>query len=339
MKNLVSIIFNIFLVSIVFIIFISINIFANSRITVDEVLYESAETDIGSNVGEFVWDGNNTITLNSYDGGSIRAEGDLVVILNGDNKITCNDSENYGLSTQNGNLTIEGNGSLTIDALDDAKWSSGICIVVDDEDKTVEMNGVDIIVNAAFCGIEGHIEDFNRNNITGSTFLDIINSNVTLNGTKAIYMCGDKANIKLSGGHFLEPNNGYFVDMNFEGTKNAKVLSDRNDNIVMVGTDYDANSNLIELRDFLTDYNISKNVKIEKSIIGNIATSFTISPRTNIIIISVLIVLLILIIICLFKKKKNIQNTLEEHNKENNIENKDNNVNAENNINTENNSN
>ena len=107
---------------------------AATEISVDEQWYYEQASGSGSNGGTWSWDGADDMVLNNYDGGSIRAVGDLNVELVGENTITADaqkvDGYEYdvynstGLSAdvareggrvvEQGELTVSGDGSLTI---------------------------------------------------------------------------------------------------------------------------------------------------------------------------------------------------------------------------------
>lgn len=84
---------------------------AATAVNVEGIDYAAAANGSGSGGGTWVWDGADAMALNNYNGGAIRATGDLTINLTGDNTVS-----NTGGSTvavKSGDLTITGDGSLT----------------------------------------------------------------------------------------------------------------------------------------------------------------------------------------------------------------------------------
>lgn len=86
--------------------------FAASRLTVSDTSYEGGAAASGEG---WTWDGADDMGLNGFNGGSIVAEGDLIVTVSGDNTVAPivvkSDAESEGNLTLNG----EEGASLTID--------------------------------------------------------------------------------------------------------------------------------------------------------------------------------------------------------------------------------
>ena len=91
--------------------FMPIRAFAASNVNVEGTDYSVAANGNGSNGGTWVWDGVDLMSLDSYDGGAIRAVGDLIVDLKGNN--TVSNTGGSTISVDSGDLTITGDGSLT----------------------------------------------------------------------------------------------------------------------------------------------------------------------------------------------------------------------------------
>lgn len=99
--------------------------FASTTINVEGTDYTEAASGHGSGGGTWKWDGADAMGLNDYVGGRITADGALDITLTGENVI------NYDASTDGGNtalvtgyqdggdLTIEGDGNLTVNATAD----------------------------------------------------------------------------------------------------------------------------------------------------------------------------------------------------------------------------
>lgn len=270
----------------------SITSYAGNIITVDEMIFDEPIVFTGINGGTFEWNADGVVILDNYDGGSIRGDGDLEVVVKGNNKITCSSGESYGLSTHLGNLRIKGNGTLSIEAKEKTTWSSAIYITADNEDKIIDIEGVDIIADGAFAGIEAHVEDYDGDGNTKSCKLNINNAKVNLSGINAAYICGNEADISLNNTNIINPNNTHVVDLYFNDRKNAKIFSQNDEAIKMLESEYDSNGNLDELSAFLSDYSIVNNVVIDKK---------TISVPILLVFVVLLIVTIILII-CLKSK-------------------------------------
>lgn len=242
----------------------SINSFAGNVITIDEEMLDEPTVSNGSNAGTFNWNADGLLILDSYDGGSISAIGDLEVRINGNNKITCNDSEPYGISTQLGNLTIKGKGTLTIDATEKSKWSSAIYISVDNDEKSININDIDLIANGAYAGIEAHVEDYDGDGRIGSAILNVSNTNLALNATNAIYIGGKEAKVKFSNDKIIEPNTAKLTNLYFDENKVAVVIGANNEDIRLLESDYQANTNINALKQFVNENGIISEVNIKR---------------------------------------------------------------------------
>ena len=253
-----------FVTSVIMFGLVSFNAMAGNTITIDEVMYDEAYVVNGVYGGTAEWNANGVLTLDNFDGGSIRGDGDLEIIVKGKNRITCSQGEIYGLSTRLGNLHIKGDGKLTVEATEKSKWSSAIYIVVDSEDKEISIDGVEIVANSAFCGIEAHVEDYDRDGITKSATLNINNASLSLSGAKAIFICGDNANVIMNNAKIKEPANAHVVDFYFNDIKTAKVFSDKNEDMRLLESEYDANNNIDDLKVFLTENGMLSSIVIEK---------------------------------------------------------------------------
>lgn len=83
-----------------------------------------AGTAAGDEAGTWSWDGANDMKLNGYDGGSIGAKGNLTIGVMGTNTITA-DAGQSAIAVKNGNLAINGDGTLNATAQTDVIAASG----------------------------------------------------------------------------------------------------------------------------------------------------------------------------------------------------------------------
>ena len=241
----------------------SLSAYASNIITVDEMMFDEPTVFTGTNGGTFEWNADGVVTLDNYDGGSIRGDGDLVVIVKGENKIICSSGESYGLSTHLGSLDIKGNGTLTIEAKEKTTWSSAVYITVDNEDESINIEGINLIANGAFAGIEARVQDYDGDGNTKSCKLNINNAKVDLSGINAAYICGNEADIILDNTNITKPINAHIVDLYFDDRKNAKIFSKKGEAIKLLESEYDSNGNIDELNSFLSNYSIVSNVVID----------------------------------------------------------------------------
>lgn len=100
--------------------------FAADWVNVDGTQYSDKTT--GASGTGWMWDGQDDLNLNGYMGGPISAQGDLVVNLAGENSVTNNAApeNNAGaLTVDQGNLTIQGEGTLNATADTDVIMATG----------------------------------------------------------------------------------------------------------------------------------------------------------------------------------------------------------------------
>ena len=100
--------------------------FAADWVNVDGTQYSDKTT--GASGTGWMWDGQDDLNLNGYTGGPISAQGDLVVNLAGENSVTNNAApeNNAGaLTVDQGNLTIQGEGTLNATADTDVIAATG----------------------------------------------------------------------------------------------------------------------------------------------------------------------------------------------------------------------
>lgn len=100
--------------------------FAADWVNVDGTQYTDKTT--GASGTGWMWDGQDDLNLNGYTGGPISAQGDLVVNLAGENSVTNNAApeNNAGaLTVDQGNLTIQGEGTLNATADTDVIMATG----------------------------------------------------------------------------------------------------------------------------------------------------------------------------------------------------------------------
>ena len=111
--------------------------------------YTDAQDDVaGAYGGTWSWDGADDMTLDNYSGTGIQAGGDLNIELVGDNTITTTGS-NEGIDVisgkdSDGNLTITGDGSLSVNAPD----YYGITTTGD-----TTIDGARVDIASKYCGI------------------------------------------------------------------------------------------------------------------------------------------------------------------------------------------
>lgn len=100
--------------------------FAADWVNVDGTQYTDKTT--GASGTGWMWDGQDDLNLNGYTGGPISAQGDLVVNLAGENSVTNNAApeNNAGaITVDQGNLTIQGEGTLNATADTDVIMATG----------------------------------------------------------------------------------------------------------------------------------------------------------------------------------------------------------------------
>lgn len=96
--------------------------FASTQISVEGTSYDKAASGHGSGGGTWEWDGADAFGMTDYVGGRITANGALDITLTGENVIdydALRDGGNTALVTgydEGGTLTVEGDGSLTVNA-------------------------------------------------------------------------------------------------------------------------------------------------------------------------------------------------------------------------------
>lgn len=96
--------------------------FASTQISVEGTSYDKAASGHGSGGGTWEWDGADAFGMADYVGGRITANGALDITLTGENVIdydALRDGGNTALVTgydEGGTLTVEGDGSLTVNA-------------------------------------------------------------------------------------------------------------------------------------------------------------------------------------------------------------------------------
>ena len=83
-----------------------------------------AGTAAGDEAGTWSWDGANDMKLNGYDGGSIGAKGNLTIGVTGTNTVTA-DAGQSAIAVKNGNLAINGDGTLNATAQTDVIAAEG----------------------------------------------------------------------------------------------------------------------------------------------------------------------------------------------------------------------
>ena len=103
--------------------------FAAEIVSVDGTDYAAADyaDGVGDEAKTWWWDGKDDLSLNNYNGGAIRAEGELNVSYSGTNTVTTDSGSGIisydsdeGATTKDGNLTVSGSegSSLTVNASD-----------------------------------------------------------------------------------------------------------------------------------------------------------------------------------------------------------------------------
>ena len=143
--------------------------FAASLVVVDDVTYDSAQSDVaGSGGGTWSWDGADDMTLNNYSGSNIYADGELTITLEGENHV-----EHIEQWDVNATLTIKGDeassldvdhpegsnngghinssGDLVLDTVDlnlnDGSIEAGASVTIKDSEIDGERRGVALHVN------------------------------------------------------------------------------------------------------------------------------------------------------------------------------------------------
>lgn len=129
--------------------------------------YTDAQDDVaGAYGGTWSWDGADDMTLDNYSGTGIQAGGDLNIELVGDNTITTTGSNEgidvYSGKDSDGNLTITGDGSLSVNAPD----SYGITTT---GDTTIDGARVDVHSNACGLHVDGDINIINGASVASDT--------------------------------------------------------------------------------------------------------------------------------------------------------------------------
>lgn len=100
--------------------------FAADWVNVDGTQYSDKTT--GASGTGWMWDGQDDLNLNGYMGGAISAQGDLVVNLAGENSVNNNaapENNTGALTVDQGNLTIQGEGTLNATADTDVIMATG----------------------------------------------------------------------------------------------------------------------------------------------------------------------------------------------------------------------
>ncbi len=110
-------------------------------VNVDGTHYDAAHEDAAAG---WSWDGADDLNLNGYNGGAISAKGDLNVNVINDNKVTSTvqtgGAESAAVSVSDGDLTVAGEGSLTVES------SGRSAVSVTNGDLTIDGATVDATV-------------------------------------------------------------------------------------------------------------------------------------------------------------------------------------------------
>ena len=201
------------------------------------------------------WDGKDDMALDGYDGGPISAEGDLVVTVTNENKVSKSDGDSgsdAGVEVTGGNLTIKGEGSLEVSSNDDGITASGNVSVSDGANVTVEADNKGITaggdVNVDASSVEVSTEEGAAISADGS--VTISDSDVTATSRsgegiaygKAMDVTGSTV-AALGGGHGIHGDGDLTVtDSDLTATStNGRAISP-NGNIVFDGSTVEAES-------------------------------------------------------------------------------------------------
>jgi hypothetical protein len=148
--------------------------FAADMVSVDGTEYAASDyvDGVGDDAKTWWWDGKDDLSLNNYNGGAIRAEGELNVSYSGTNTVT----------------TDSGSGIISYDSEEDATATDGNLTVSGSEGSSLTVNASDIAVGGE-----------NSVTIKGAGSLNLISANQGISSAGDVTLDGANVNINVNG--------------------------------------------------------------------------------------------------------------------------------------------
>ncbi len=148
--------------------------FAADMVSVDGTEYAASDyaDGVGDEAKTWWWDGKDDLSLNNYNGGAIRAEGELNVSYSGTNTVT----------------TDFGSGIISHDSDGEATTTDGNLTVSGSEGSSLTVNASDIAVGGQ-----------NSVTIKGAGSLNLISSNQGISSAGDVTLDGANVNINVNG--------------------------------------------------------------------------------------------------------------------------------------------